>query len=239
MQSSNIVIPTAIETPFALNGDKNIPAQNASGTDTSSIDEGFLPITQVDLNAGGSAPERKDFNGMFYLATDQKVYLQNGGLITFNQDVSDAIGGYPKGAILSCLSNGTLSFVESLKENNAENFITDPTKINNTDWKYTTIVAADSTANGSVLTLKNRDSYLIQLGDGTLIQWGLSSTTNHSKTVSLYAPYTSTYRTYLTDYGDTTSIATFKVRTQSSSYFTVYSSTSSSGDSFHWFTIGR
>ena len=158
MQSSSIITPTVIETPFALNGDKNIPSQTASGTDTSSIDEGFLPITQVNLNDGGSAPERKDFNGMFYLSTDQRVYLQNGGLITFDSSVSTAIGGYPKGAILGYLTNNGLGFVESCIEDNTQNFITNPTLINGTVWKYSHLLNIDNDIVGSVVQ-KEQDIY--------------------------------------------------------------------------------
>lgn len=140
MQSSDLITPLAIQTPICINGDKNIPSQNASGTDTSSINLGFLPITSEPLDDGGIAPERTDFNGMFYLSTDQRVFLQNGGLITFNASVSSNIGGYPKGAVLSYIDgNGNLGFVKSLIENNTKNFVTTPSYIDGTNWKYVPI----------------------------------------------------------------------------------------------------
>ena len=158
MQSSSIVSPTAIQTPFALNGDKNIPNQTATGTDTSSINLGFLPITQIALDNGGQAPERVDFNGMFYLSTDQRVFLQNGGLITFDSSVSTAIGGYPKGAILGYLTNNGLGFVESCIEDNTQNFITDPTLINGTVWKYSHLTNIDNDICGDII-LKEQEIY--------------------------------------------------------------------------------
>ena len=137
MQSTELIAPLAIQTPFAINGDKNIPSQNAQGTDTSSINLGFLPITSEPLDDGGIAPERIDFNGMFYLSTDQRTYLQNGGFITYDEDVATAIGGYPQGAILNYLdSNGNFSQVQSLLDNNQYNFVTTPSYINNTYWKF-------------------------------------------------------------------------------------------------------
>ena len=137
MQSTELVAPLAIQTPIAINGDKNIPKQNAQGTDTSSINLGFLPITSEPLDDGGIAPERIDFNGMFYLSTDQRTYLQNGGYITYNDDVATAIGGYPQGAVLNYLdSNGNFSQVQSLIDNNQYNFVTTPSYINNTYWKF-------------------------------------------------------------------------------------------------------
>lgn len=163
MQSSELITPLAIQTPFAINGDKNIPAQNATGTDTSSINLGFLPITSEPLDEGGIAPERTDFNGMFYLATDQRVFLQNGGLITYNTDVATSIGGYPQGAILTYIdNNGTFSYVESLVDNNQYNFVTTPSYINGVYWRR---VILYNTAN---LTLSNISSTSSPNFDG---QW--------------------------------------------------------------------
>lgn len=137
MQSTDLVTPLAIQTPIAVNGDKNIPAQNASGTETSSINLGFLPITSEPLDDGGIAPERTDFNGMFYLSTDQRVYLQNGGVITYDSNVASAIGGYPLNAILGYIdSSNNLGFVRSLIDNNQYNFVTTPSYINGTYWEY-------------------------------------------------------------------------------------------------------
>lgn len=137
MLSSELIKPLAVQTPFAINGNKNIPSQNATGTDTSSINLGFLPITSEPLDDGGIAPERIDFNGMFYLSTDQRAYLQNGGYITYDPDVATVIGGYPQGAILNYLdSSGNFSQVRSLVDNNQYNFITTPSYINGVYWQY-------------------------------------------------------------------------------------------------------
>lgn len=138
MQSTDLITPLAIGSPIALSGDKNIPSQTASGTDTSSISAGFLPITSQPLDDGGIAPERIDFNGMFYLATDQRVYLQNGGVITYDSSVATKIGGYPAGAILGYVdSQGNYGFVRSLVDNNQYNFVTTPSYINGIYWTWT------------------------------------------------------------------------------------------------------
>lgn len=146
MQSSNIIKPAPIQAPFCVNGTKNIPNYNASGTETSSFDLGFLPITSEALppDGNGKAPERKDFNGMFYVSTDQRVYLQNGSLITFDEDVSDEIGGYPKGAILAYKSANGLDYVESVIEDNTQNFVTTPALINGSVWKYVSFPSINS-----------------------------------------------------------------------------------------------
>lgn len=143
MLSSEIIQPTAIGSPFAVNGNKTIPAQESSESEsqTSSINDGFLPITQQPLPPDGTgiAPERTDFNGMFYLSTDQRVYLQNGGVITYDDTVATKIGGYPQGAILGYLdANGNLSYLRSTQDNNQNNFITDPSVIGSS-WVYVSI----------------------------------------------------------------------------------------------------
>lgn len=137
MQSTDLITPLAIGTPIATTGDKNIPPENASGADTSSITAGFLPITSEPLDDGGVAPERTDFNGMFYLATDQRVFLQNGGVITYEDTVATKIGGYPQNAILGYIDNsGNLGFVKSLVNNNQYNFVTNPSYIDGVNWEY-------------------------------------------------------------------------------------------------------
>lgn len=160
MQSSDIIQPTAIQAPFAVNGDKNIPNYNATGTETSSLNLGFLPITSQALDDDGQAPERPDFNGMFYLSTDLRVFLQDGGFITYRDDVASEIGGYPKGAILGFKNANGFGFVESLKENNQNtNFNTNPSYIDGTNWKYLHLlnVDADITAvNNAINTLSNQ-----------------------------------------------------------------------------------
>ena len=152
MKKTDIVSPTAIQAPFAINGDRNIPNYNASGTETSSIDLGFLPVTSQPLNDGGIAPERTDFNGMFYLSTDQRVYLQDGGLITYDDNVVSEIGGYPQDAILSYIDgDGNLGFVKSLIDDNANDFILNPALIDGTHWDYVHLINTDA----DITTLTN------------------------------------------------------------------------------------
>lgn len=167
MQSSEVITPLAIQTPIAVNGDKNIPSQSASGTDTSSINLGFLPITSEPLDDGGVAPERIDFNGMFYLSTDQRVFLQNGGVITYDSTVATKIGGYPAGAILGYTDSlGNYGFVTSLVENNQYNFVTTPSYIDGEKWEWVSLKADLSNMNPTQ-TVKN-----------TIIGWGLPDYSN-------------------------------------------------------------
>lgn len=135
MKSTDVIQPAAISQPIANQGTKfNIP-EEATGSELASIAEGFPDITMKALEDGGKPPRGQDCNGMFYLSTDQRVFLQNGGLITFNQDVSDTIGGYPSGAVLCYVTDEKLSFVKSLIDDNTNNFVTNPEYIDDTHWK--------------------------------------------------------------------------------------------------------
>ena len=138
MQASDIIQPTVLSTPVAVDGLKNtIPTDPpSSSSNLASITEGFPSITMQSVANGGLPPMGQDFNGLFYLATDQKVYLQNGGIITFNADVSTAIGGYPSGAILDYVDgNGNFAKVQSLIDNNTYNFVTTPSYIDGEHWQ--------------------------------------------------------------------------------------------------------
>lgn len=137
MKSTEIIKPAALVAPLAFNGTKNSIPDSATGTNAASVAEGFPAVTSLPKSEGGLPPARADFNGMFYLSTDQKVYLQNGGILTFSKDVSDAIGGYPKGAILDCFDakNNTFSKVQSLIDDNTYNFVETPSYINDEYWK--------------------------------------------------------------------------------------------------------
>lgn len=148
MKSTDIVQPHAMPSIFAEDvysststANFAIPdATSTSATDTCVMDDGFLPITSEPLDDGGIAPERKNFNGLFYLSTDQRVFLQNGGFVTFNANVSSAIGGYPQGAILGNMdSNGRFSFVKSLIDDNTYNFVATPSYIDGEHWEYASI----------------------------------------------------------------------------------------------------
>lgn len=137
MKSTELIQPLAMPAPLAYEGDKNnIPNIGTEGSNAASVKEGFPAITSLPKKEGGLPPARKDFNGMFYLSTDQKVFLQNGGIITFLQEVSDAIGGYPKNAVLDYIdSSDTYHKVQSLIDDNTYNFVTNPFYIDGEHWK--------------------------------------------------------------------------------------------------------
>ena len=80
-----VLQPTQWTTTICNSGDANvIPQSTTVGTGEASFDDGFPQITQVPLGAGGIAPDRKDFNGLFKLIGDWLFYIQNGGVPEYN-----------------------------------------------------------------------------------------------------------------------------------------------------------
>lgn len=138
MKNTDVIQPLAMGSAIAADGDKEIPNQSEAGTNTSTINDGFLPLTSEPTSSGGRNPQRTNFNGMFYLSTDQRFYLQNGGVITYDPNVVAQIGGYPQDAILGYIDpTGNLGFVKSLINDNAYNFVQTPSYINGQYWEYT------------------------------------------------------------------------------------------------------
>lgn len=132
----SLTIPQILSGAFAYNGEKNTIPEEPTGSFLASIQEGFPPITMMPKKNGGQPPEGKDFNGIFNLMSQFYFFTQNGGTYTFNQSVSDAIGGYPENALLWYYpdeNNVTAKWLRSTKANNTDNFITNPEVIG-TSW---------------------------------------------------------------------------------------------------------
>ena len=129
---STISKPQVIYQPFAETGDKNtiLDTPDAENPQLANLQTGFPVITQIPVANGGIPPERKDFNGLGYMLSSFYYYIQCGGTYTFEQDVSDAIGGYPNGAVLYYTDgNGVTYRVKSNKADNTDNFVSNPAYI--------------------------------------------------------------------------------------------------------------
>ena len=135
----NQQIPQVLAQPFCAQGDKNTIPNAATGSNLASLQEGFPAITGLPISQGGIPPERQDFNGAMNLNSQFYFAFQNGWLPTFSQDVSDAIGGYPQGAVLWYQSSDGLQILQSAIPNNTNNFITSPSVVIGTSW---TVVGA-------------------------------------------------------------------------------------------------
>lgn len=81
---------------------------------------------------------RSDINGLGRLVSQAKWFNQLGGYYTFNVEVSDAIGGYPLGAILYYKDpeSGVIRLVRSMIPDNTYDFTEDGTYINDEFWSY-------------------------------------------------------------------------------------------------------
>ena len=132
---NSLQAPETLKLPFANNGQKNTIPLVAEGNSSNlaSLTEGFPPITMRPKDDGGKPPEGKDFNGILYLATSFYFAFQNGWLPTFEQSVSDAIGGYAKGAILWYDGRESRQALQSAKNDNTDNFNENPDFIG-TSW---------------------------------------------------------------------------------------------------------
>lgn len=107
--------PTKWQTSLVNSGDANtIPQNTPVGTGKASFDDGFPQITQVPIGAGGIAPDRKDFNGLFKILGNWIFYAQNGGLPTYSADFDYIVGRVVlyNGNIYKCIqANGASSTV--------------------------------------------------------------------------------------------------------------------------------
>ena len=137
MQS--LTLPQILENYIAEYGIKNSIPTAATGTYLASVAEGFPEITLTPIADGGIPPAGGDLNGMLNLLSQFYFFNQNGGTYTFDQDVSDAIGGYPLGAVL--WYNGTdgshIQVVSNIP-NNTQNFVEDPSLIggSTSPWSF-------------------------------------------------------------------------------------------------------
>ena len=135
--AQSLSTPQVLAQPFAENGDKNvIPTTNDPSTGLASLSAGLPPITSVRIQDGGKAPRRADVNGIVNLISQQHYFFQNGGFYPFRADVCSEIGGYPLNALLLDVgADGSVSFMQSLVQNNTYNYITNPEYIDNVHWK--------------------------------------------------------------------------------------------------------
>ena len=85
--------PSKWQTSLVNSGDANvIPQSTPVGTGKASFKDGFPQITQIPLSAGGQAPDRKDFNGLFKILGDWIFFNQNGGLPTYSENFDYVAG---------------------------------------------------------------------------------------------------------------------------------------------------
>lgn len=115
--------PAGFNAPFAWNAGGGFIAAIPDTTGTpgrAALDTGFPPINFDPVASGGIPPFGKDFNGVLNQATAWAQVLAAGGTVQYGAGYSTAIGGYPKGAVLSSNPFG------SLWQSTADDNTTDP-----------------------------------------------------------------------------------------------------------------
>ena len=166
-------LPQILENYFAEYGIKNTIPSASTGTYLASIAEGFPEITLKPISEGGIPPAGGDLNGVLNLMSQFYFFNQNGGTYTFDEDICNAIGGYPYGAVLWYnVADGSHVQVVSNIEDNTQDFTKDPSLIggNSSPWSFVdtkmsnlpvgTIVSFDYPINMAGLEPLNSDSYL-------------------------------------------------------------------------------
>lgn len=123
-------------------GTPTITENFASGStqDEANYPDG-LPSSFQTVGAGENTAKKflvGDFNLLGYIGTVQQLRRQMGGIRTYDQAFSTAIGGYPKGIQLDYYisSTNTLRKVLSLIDNNTYNFLSTPSYIDGIHWAY-------------------------------------------------------------------------------------------------------
>lgn len=123
MQDSGI--PVKIPLPFGQSAGANYirtiptPSQIGITNGAASFTDGFPPLCFEQPGVGGAGPWGSDFNGILNQITGGLQWLQAGAPLYYDSAFATAIGGYPKGAIVTSMTLGWLW--QSLVDNNTTN----------------------------------------------------------------------------------------------------------------------
>lgn len=90
--------PEIMPLPIAQNGNKNTIPLTTETAGLLTYNEGFPPITQVSVKAGGKAPQRLDFNGAFYALSQHLFFLQAGGQYQWSAELDYNVGAVIQGS---------------------------------------------------------------------------------------------------------------------------------------------
>ena len=111
MQSSQI--PSKFQIPFANGAGagyiRQIPvaSQISITPGAASLTDGFPPLTFIAEGAGGIPPFGQDMNGILNEITAWIQWGNAGAPVIYDATFSAAIGGYPKGTILTSVVGGS------------------------------------------------------------------------------------------------------------------------------------
>ena len=114
--------------PWAASGDKNTIPTSQVNAGEASWDDGFPQETSMPLQAGGYAPERKDFNGGLNAISKHTVWQQSGNLYPWANTLD-----YEKGAHV--LGSNGVEYI-AVANNGVSSTVKNPTQDSNgTYWR--------------------------------------------------------------------------------------------------------
>lgn len=111
-----------------------IPPVSSADPAAASLETGAPLLQQVRPSLGGAVFPRQQYNGALRLLSNILTYLNKGREFTFDEKNTD---GYALDAVL--YDYASKRYVVSLHDANTANFVTNPTLINGTDWKFITV----------------------------------------------------------------------------------------------------
>lgn len=126
--------PTKVIKAFASEGSKNtIPVDATTATQSSgeaAFTTGFPDITMQPESAGGVPPDGKDMNGILFSLSAIARWAGAGMSFTFDDALSQAVGGYAKGALV--FNSAFDGFWKNTVDNNTTN--PEPNNASLTGW---------------------------------------------------------------------------------------------------------
>lgn len=116
--------PEFFPSPLGENADVNTISESTDNSKGNASFNSLFPlITQVPLNAGGIAPSRLDFNGLFKLLGDDVWWRQHGGMYPYNPNFDYVQGNivlYNNSLYLCLQANGVTTGNATTPSTNAD-----------------------------------------------------------------------------------------------------------------------
>ncbi|MHB8283484.1 MAG: gp53-like domain-containing protein [Caulobacteraceae bacterium] len=93
-----------------------VASQQSTTPGAASFTDGFPPLNDTPVAAGGVPPRIQDFNGVLAALTAQERWASVGYPTTFNAAFVAAVGGYPAGARINSTTPG-VSWINTIDAN--------------------------------------------------------------------------------------------------------------------------
>lgn len=116
-------IPDKFYEPFANHAGPGyinpIPDASQIGVNPgyASLHDGFVPLNATPVGAGGIPPRIQDWNGILYQVTAWNQWQAAGGPVFYDLGFATAVGGYPRGAVLTSNANSNKFWINQLDGN--------------------------------------------------------------------------------------------------------------------------